>query len=117
VVPGALVLIALNRPRTSEAAAGKNPVSHVGKIYNVLSHLLAKQIHAEIPGLEEVVVWLCNRIGKPIDQPEMISVQVRLKSGFNLAEAAEAIHERITTELSRIGAFCQELARGSYQVC
>ncbi|MEK6582678.1 MAG: methionine adenosyltransferase, partial [Nitrospirota bacterium] len=31
-------LISLNRPLGTEAAAGKNPVSHVGKIYNVLSH-------------------------------------------------------------------------------
>ena len=110
-------LIALNRPRTSEAAAGKNPVSHVGKIYNVLSHLLANQIHAEIPGVEEAVVWLCSRIGKPIDQPELISVQVRLKTGSSFAEVADAIHKRITAELSRIGAFCQQLAAGSYQIC
>jgi S-adenosylmethionine synthetase len=53
-------LIALNRPRGSEAAAGKNPVSHVGKIYNVLTHLLAARIHKAVPGLREVVVWLCR---------------------------------------------------------
>jgi len=35
-------LIALNRPLGTEAAAGKNPVSHVGKIYNVLAHQLAR---------------------------------------------------------------------------
>ncbi len=31
-------VIAVNRPLGTEAAAGKNPVSHVGKIYNLLSH-------------------------------------------------------------------------------
>ena len=40
-------LISLNRPMSVEAAAGKNPVSHVGKIYNVLAHELAMRIYAE----------------------------------------------------------------------
>ena len=31
-------LISLHRPMSTEAAAGKNPVSHVGKIYNLLAH-------------------------------------------------------------------------------
>src|SRR5258708_4743785 len=38
-------LISLNRPSSAEAAAGKNPVSHVGKLYNVLSFRLAHLIH------------------------------------------------------------------------
>jgi S-adenosylmethionine synthetase len=49
-------LIALNRPRGSEAAAGKNPVSHVGKIYSVLTQQLATKLHTHIPALQEVVV-------------------------------------------------------------
>jgi S-adenosylmethionine synthetase len=39
-------LIPLNRPRGSEAAAGNNPISHVGKSYNVLTHLLANRLLA-----------------------------------------------------------------------
>ena len=35
-------LISVNRPMGTEAAAGKNPVSHVGKIYNLLSHKIAE---------------------------------------------------------------------------
>jgi S-adenosylmethionine synthetase len=62
-------IIALHRPRGSEAAAGKNPVSHVGKIYSVLTHLLADQIYTQVSGVREVVVWLCSRIGDPVDRP------------------------------------------------
>ena len=40
-------LISLNRPQCSEAAAGKNPVSHVGKIYNLLTHKIANKIYSE----------------------------------------------------------------------
>ena len=109
-------LIALNRPRGSEAAAGKNPVSHVGKIYSVLTHLLANKLHTHIPALQEVVVWLCSRIGAPIDQPQMISVQVHLQAGITLADVITPIHQMVQEELSRMPVFCQELAEGRHAV-
>jgi len=110
-------VIALNRPRGSEAAAGKNPVSHVGKIYSVLTHLLACQIHAEIPGVEQVMVWLCSAIGDPIDKPQMASVQVRLERQAELADVAEPIRRIMVRELERMPSFCQELAQGRYPIC
>jgi S-adenosylmethionine synthetase len=110
-------LIALNRPRASEAAAGKNPVSHVGKIYNVLTHRLATRIHTEIPGSREVVVWLCSRIGEPIDRPQIVSVQVHLQPGLVLADVAEPVRHLVQEELARMPAFCEELAQGRYPIC
>jgi S-adenosylmethionine synthetase len=35
--------LSINRPMGTEAAADKNPVSHVGKICNVLAHRIAKR--------------------------------------------------------------------------
>lgn len=110
-------LIALNRPRVSEAAAGKNPVSHVGKIYNVLTHLLAARIHTEIPGLKEVVVWLCSRIGEPVDRPQLVSVQVHLRPRVALGDVADPIRQLVQKELERMPVFCQELAEGRYPIC
>jgi S-adenosylmethionine synthetase len=110
-------IIALNRPRGSEAAAGKNPVSHVGKIYSVLAHLLAARIYKEVAGLDAVTVWLCSRIGDPVDRPQMSSVQVKLKSGVKLGGLVEPIREVVTLELSRMPGFCRELAQGKYPIC
>src|SRR3970282_719158 len=62
-------LIAFSRPTGGAAAAGQNPVAHVGKIYSVLSHRLARLIHARCPGLLEVYVHLACRIGEPVDHP------------------------------------------------
>ncbi|MCW3977045.1 MAG: methionine adenosyltransferase, partial [Candidatus Bathyarchaeota archaeon] len=47
-------IIPLNRPLCSEAAAGKNPVSHVGKIYNSLSHHIADRVCKRVSEVEEV---------------------------------------------------------------
>jgi S-adenosylmethionine synthetase len=110
-------IIALNRPRGSEAAAGKNPVSHVGKIYSVLTHVLAGRIHQQVQGIDEVFVWLCSRIGDPIDRPQMASVQVRLAGETKLSAVAEPIREIVRSELSRMPTFCRDLAEGRYAIC
>ena len=57
-------IIPLNRPMASEAAAGKNPVSHVGKIYNLLSFRLANRIYEDVPGCREVYTWLLSEIDR-----------------------------------------------------
>jgi S-adenosylmethionine synthetase len=109
-------LISLNRPRGSEAAAGKNPASHVGKIYNVLTHLLAHRIHREIPGLRGVEVWLCSRIGDPVDRPQIVSVQIHLQPGITSTKVADPIRQLIQEELARLPVLCEELAQGRHLV-
>jgi len=77
-------LIPPNRHMSMEAAAGKNPVSHVGKIYNILSMLIANDIAEQVEGVEEVYVRILSQIGKPIDEPLVASVQVIPKKGYTL---------------------------------
>ncbi|MBE0521118.1 MAG: methionine adenosyltransferase [Candidatus Methanoperedenaceae archaeon] len=109
-------IIPLNRPVSSEAAAGKNPVSHVGKIYNVLSHRIASEIYLNVPDIEEVYVWLLSQIGEPIDHPKIAAAQVIMARGT--VESVEGeINEVIEKELSNINEFCMELAYGRIPVC
>ena len=110
-------IIALRRPRGSEAAAGKNPVSHVGKIYSVLTHLLAAEIYEQVSGIREVVVWLSSRIGDPVDRPQAISVEVKIKGDRKLDGVIDPIGEILRREISRMPIFCQELAEGKYPIC
>jgi len=110
-------IIPLNRPYCSEAAAGKNPVSHVGKIYNALTHHVAHQIYQKVGGLDEVYIWLLSQIGKPIDQPAIAAVQVIMKTGNSLNEIHKDIEEVINSELENIDQFCKELAQGKIPIC
>ncbi|MCX7793658.1 MAG: methionine adenosyltransferase, partial [Thermodesulfovibrionales bacterium] len=110
-------LISMNRPMGTEAAAGKNPVSHVGKIYNILSHRIAKKIYEEIEGIKEVYVLLLSRIGTPIDRPQMANAQILLEKGVRLEDVKEKAEAVIKRELEGIGRFCFDLARGKYPVC
>jgi S-adenosylmethionine synthetase len=109
-------VISITRPASAEAAAGKNPVSHVGKIYSVLSHQLAARIHAEVPGLREVYVLLCSRIGQPVDQPTIAAAQVVLKPGVVLPEVRAGVEAIVTNGLAAIPAVSVQLARGGLPV-
>jgi S-adenosylmethionine synthetase len=108
-------LISLNRPFCSEAAAGKNPVSHVGKIYNVLTYKIAQHVYEEVPEVEEVYIWLLSKIGSPIDQPTVAAAQVIMKGDNSLDKVRHEISDVLDYELENIEKFCMELAQGKIQ--
>lgn len=109
-------VISLNRPMGTEAAAGKNPVSHVGKIYTLLTHQIAAQVYEKIPGLEEVYIWLCSQIGEPIDEPLIASAQLIPQPGVNLTAIKADVADIIQTQLDAIEDFTMRLARGELSV-
>jgi S-adenosylmethionine synthetase len=80
-------LISFQRPMTLEAAAGKNPVSHVGKIYNLLSRQIAQRIYDQVDGVEDVTVWLCSQIGRRLDDPWTASVELQPWTALSNASA------------------------------
>ena len=109
-------VISLNRPMSTEAAAGKNPVSHVGKIYTLLTHEIAEEIYASVPGLLEVYVWLGSQIGKPIGEPFVASAQLVLLPDVALQDLRQEVKGVIKGELTKIATFTERLARGELPV-
>lgn len=109
-------VISLYRPAPAEAAAGKNPVSHVGKIYGVLAHHMAERIYREVGGLQEVYVWLCSQIGAPVDRPRIAAAQLILEPGITLETVRSSVAEVMEAELAAIGTFTEELADGLHSV-
>jgi S-adenosylmethionine synthetase len=110
-------LIPLNRPMSSEAAAGKNPVSHVGKIYNALCYRIADRIIAEVPGIKETYVWLLSQIGRPINEPHVVSAQIIPDKDLDVKSLTPPIEEIINHEFEHLGDFCDELAKGLIDLC
>jgi len=109
-------VISLNRPMSTEAAAGKNPLSHVGKIYTLLTHKIAGEIYLSVPGLDEVYVWLGSQIGKPIGEPLVASAQLVLLPGVALVDVRQEVKGVIEGELTTIDHFTGRLARGELPV-
>jgi S-adenosylmethionine synthetase len=66
-------LITPHRSMSLEAASGKNPVTHVGKIYNLLAQEIAREIHDRTG--EFAGVKLLSQIGKPVNNPQAVEVE------------------------------------------
>jgi S-adenosylmethionine synthetase len=109
-------LIAFARPTGGEATAGKNALAHAGKVYSVLSHRLARRIHAATAGLAEVYVHLAARIGEPVDHP-WIDVQLVLHEGVTLPDVEASVRATVDTEARGFADFRARLARGEFPVC
>ncbi|MDH6132803.1 S-adenosylmethionine synthetase [Kitasatospora sp. MAA4] len=67
-------LITPLRPMNMEGASGKNPVYHVGKLYNLAAVRLAERLHAETGGYAEV--HLVSATGQRLDQPWKVLVRL-----------------------------------------
>ncbi|MFF0493139.1 methionine adenosyltransferase [Nocardia sp. NPDC004068] len=66
-------LITPLRPMNVEGANGKNPVYHVGKLYNVAAKRLAEQLFRETGGYAEV--HMVSATGQRLDRPWRILVR------------------------------------------
>lgn len=109
-------LITPGRAMSLEAAAGKNPVSHVGKLYNVLATLIARDIHAQVDGAAQVSVQLLSSIGEPIDQPELAGVEIHAPGGLDAAlrSRAAGIADHWLADISRVTAMILDEGMAMY---
>jgi S-adenosylmethionine synthetase len=98
-------LITPNRPMSMEATSGKNPINHVGKLYNLLSNQIAKDIAENVSGIEDVYIRILSQIGKPIDHPLIASAQVIPENGANMntiKSESEAIIDKWLGDITKI---------------
>uniref|UniRef100_A0A7C2V8W3 S-adenosylmethionine synthase n=1 Tax=Ignisphaera aggregans TaxID=334771 RepID=A0A7C2V8W3_9CREN len=98
-------LITPMRPMSLEATAGKNPVSHVGKIFNVVANMLANRIYKEVSGVREVYVGILSQIGKPINEPLAVDIKIvpeKPPITLNMVNEAKAIANDMLDKIAKI---------------
>ncbi len=95
-------LITPNRPMSMEATSGKNPVNHIGKIYNLLSTEIAESVASEVDGIRQLQMRLLSQIGQPIDHPHVADAKVITEDGSELDELRDDIAEIIDRELADV---------------
>ncbi len=103
-------LITPGRLMSLEAASGKNPAAHVGKIYNVLANEIARAVCEEVPGVLEASVQLVSQIGRPIAAPWAASVQVDSRAPLTSALCAH-IEDVAAAHLARTGELTRRLEK------
>lgn len=110
-------LITPYRPMSLEAVAGKNPVTHVGKLYNILAFEAAHRIAKDLEGsVREVWIRIVSQIGKPIDQPQAATAQCILQKGATLSKVKPEVEGILDEELGNIHKLTDRIVAGKCRV-
>ena len=105
-------LITPCRPMSMEATSGKNPINHVGKIYNLLSNKIANDVVENVEGVKQADLMILSQIGKPIDQPKAASTQIILEDGYNLEDVNKNVETIVDKWLEDISVITEEVVSG-----
>ena len=105
-------LITPNRPMSMEATSGKNPVNHIGKIYNLLSTEIAQAAVEEVEGIRQLQVRLLSQIGKPIDQPHVADAELVTEDGVDVADVRPDVEAAIDRELADVTSVTERVIEG-----
>ncbi|WP_303235653.1 methionine adenosyltransferase [Methanosphaera cuniculi] len=95
-------LITPNRPMSMEATSGKNPINHVGKIYNLLSNEITREVYSDVEGVKNIDMVILSQIGKPIDQPRTATAHIQTEDGYTIDEIEEDVTRIIDRWLENI---------------
>ena len=105
-------LITPNRSMSMEATSGKNPVNHIGKIYNLLSTEIAERVVDEVDGIREIRIRLLSQIGQPIDRPHVADASLVTEDGVSVADIEGAVTEIIDRELANVTSITERVIDG-----
>jgi len=95
-------LITPCRTMSLEAVCGKNPINHVGKIYNVLATNIARDIIQKGQGdIVEAHVKLLSQIGRPITDPWVNSIELIPAENVNFPSIEKIAKEVSEQKLSK----------------
>lgn len=109
-------LIAPGRPMTMESVAGKNPVTHVGKLYNLLAGLISAALVETLPEVAEARCLLVSRIGWPIREPQIVDVGLGCPDPISEAALTERVSEIVRDHLEGVDRLWEELLTGSLAI-
>lgn len=109
-------LITPCRPMSLEAAAGKNPVTHVGKIYNVAARNIAETLVATVPEVVAAQCLLVSRIGAPVTDPAVVHLKLATRDGMPLGPIERRVAELTADRLSRIPEMIGDFVAGAIGV-
>lgn len=98
-------LITPYHPMSLEATSGKNPISHIGKIYNYFAMDLSRLI-VENNFSEEAHVFMVSQIGKPINEPQLLHIKMK-----NIKSDPEKVRDLVMEHLSELPHYWKKIIK------
>lgn len=100
-------LITPMKPMNIEGVNGKNPVYHVGKLYNYISNIVAQKIYKTLGVYNEV--FMVSQSGYALNSPW--SINVKVEKSVNVSK----IEEIINSELSKLKLHTEKIINSSIE--
>jgi len=105
-------LITPNRSMSIEATSGKNPVNHIGKIYNLLATDIAETVVGEVDGIREIRIRLLSQIGQPIDRPHVADANLVTAADVEVGDLQPAVESIVDRELADVTSITERVIDG-----
>ena len=105
-------LITPNRSMSMEATSGKNPVNHIGKIYNLLATEVAGTVVEEVDGIREIRVRLLSQIGQPIDRPHVADASLVTDENVEVGDVESEVAAIVDRELADVTSITERVIDG-----
>jgi S-adenosylmethionine synthetase len=106
-------LITPGRPMSLEAAAGKNPVNHVGKIYNVLARRIAEAAVSDIAEVAAAQCYLLSEIGNPLTNPAVVHLRMCTHDRGPVDRFESRMRDIVQAELRGVTALVDQFVAGA----
>lgn len=103
-------LITPYRPMSLEAAAGKNPVSHVGLLYNAAARDAAERIVSSLSEVSRAECYLVSEIGRPVTEPSVAHLRLATHDDRPIGKSQPKAEEILRTALRDLPKLTTRLA-------
>jgi S-adenosylmethionine synthetase len=109
-------LITPGRLMSLEAAAGKNPVSHVGKLYNVVARQIAESLAATSQEIAKAECLIVSKIGAPVTEPAIVYIRMATANGVPVARFEKRACEIAGDCIGRLPRLVEEFVAGKIEI-
>ena len=109
-------LITPCRHMSLEAAAGKNPVTHVGKIYNVVARDIAEALVATVPEIARAQCLMLSSIGAPVSEPAIMHIKLATRNGAPADGLRTRVEEVAADRLASIPGLVDAFVAGTIEL-
>jgi S-adenosylmethionine synthetase len=99
-----------------EAAAGKNPVTHVGKIYNVVARDIAEALVATVPEIARAQCLMVSSVGAPVNEPALMHIKLTTRNGAPADGLRSRVEEIAVERLASIPGLVDAFVAGTIEL-
>jgi len=109
-------LITPFRMMSLEAVCGKNPINHVGKLYNVAAREIAQKLVEECPAIVSAECCLVSQIGQVITRPGIVDIAITTVDDIPTTTLLEPAHDVASNVLDSLPSKYPQFMNGDIQL-